>query len=193
MSWLGPAGSQRTIEGRRDSRAAPRGRPVTPPGAQTAIVLGRPGSVRSLSAVTVPHLSPASYRHLGHDLAVAPGPGEAALDPVGFQKLVFGSTCVIGMTVRHGMIATRVLASALPSLLSAGAPLVVARPLVSVYGHRTPGVAPCGCRFAQSQPEAPPGLDRGAMFTTLEGCRRCSQASLGHAEHDPALASSPGR
>src|SRR5437870_4756704 len=74
------AGSQRTIKECRDSRAAPRGRPVTPPGAQTATVLGRPGNVRGLDPVAVPGVSTASHRHPRHDLAVAPGLGEPALD-----------------------------------------------------------------------------------------------------------------
>jgi hypothetical protein len=39
--------------------------------------------------------------------------------------------CVIGIG-RYGMIVSRVLASALPGLVSAGEPAVVARPLVSV-------------------------------------------------------------
>jgi hypothetical protein len=66
------AGSQRTIKERRDPRAAPRGRPVTPPGQQTTTVLGRPSSVRSLGPVTVLRLSTASHRHPGHHRALAP-------------------------------------------------------------------------------------------------------------------------
>jgi hypothetical protein len=55
------AGSQRTIKECRDPRAALRGRPVTPPGQQTATVLGRPGRVRSLDPVAVFRLSTASH------------------------------------------------------------------------------------------------------------------------------------
>ena len=75
------AGSQHPIEECRDPRAAPRGLRVAPPGVQTPAVLGRPGRVRCLGPVTVPGLSTASHRHPGHDRAVAPGLGEAALDP----------------------------------------------------------------------------------------------------------------
>jgi hypothetical protein len=54
-----------------------------------------------------------------------------AIGPGGTRKSLWGSrsrpsalTCVIGTTGHHGMIGTRVLASALPGLLSAGEPLV---------------------------------------------------------------------
>jgi transposase len=53
-SLAGTAGSQRTIEKRRDPRAAPRGRRVTPPGKQTTTVLGGPGGVRGIDPVAVP-------------------------------------------------------------------------------------------------------------------------------------------
>ena len=80
MAWLGllaAAHNQRT----RNPRASPRGRRVTPPGQQTPTVLGRPGRVYSRGPVTVPRLLTASHRHPRHDPALAPGVGEAALDP----------------------------------------------------------------------------------------------------------------
>jgi hypothetical protein len=40
-------------------------------------VLGGPGGVRGAGPVAVPGLSTASDRHARHDLAVAPGPGQA--------------------------------------------------------------------------------------------------------------------
>jgi len=72
---------QRTIEKRGNPRAPPRGRRVTPPGEQTANVLGGPGGVRGTDPIAVPSLPTASDRHPCHDLAVAPGPGETTLDP----------------------------------------------------------------------------------------------------------------
>ena len=78
---MGTAGPQRTIKECRDSRVAARGRCVTPPGMQTATVLGRPGSVCGTDPVVVPSLPRASDRHPGHDRAVAPRPGDATLDP----------------------------------------------------------------------------------------------------------------
>jgi putative transposase len=50
----GTSGPQRTIEKRGDPRAAPRGRRVTPPGAQTATVLGGPGGVAALTRLLSP-------------------------------------------------------------------------------------------------------------------------------------------
>jgi hypothetical protein len=47
----GTAGPQRTIKECRDSRIGARGRCITPPGAQTATVLGRPGSVFAAPAL----------------------------------------------------------------------------------------------------------------------------------------------
>src|SRR5919206_3229145 len=79
-SVAGTAGPQRTIKQRGNPRASARGRRVTPPGQQTATVLGGPGSVCGLDPVVVPGLSTASQRHPGHDFAVAPGVGEATLD-----------------------------------------------------------------------------------------------------------------
>src|SRR2546421_4082258 len=76
----GTAGSQFTIKERRNPRASPRGRRVTPPGEQTATVLGRPSGVRGTDPVAVARVSAASDRHPGHDPAVAPRPGEATLD-----------------------------------------------------------------------------------------------------------------
>src|SRR5437588_6702855 len=76
----GTAGPQRTIKERGNPRAATRGRRVTPSGAQTATVLGGPGGVGGADRVAVPGLPNASDRHPGHDLAVAPGSGEATLD-----------------------------------------------------------------------------------------------------------------
>src|SRR4051794_3979667 len=77
----GTAGPQRTIKERGNPRAAPRSRRVTPPGQQTATVLGRPGSVRSTDPIALPGLPTASHRHPGHDHAVAPALGETTLDP----------------------------------------------------------------------------------------------------------------
>jgi hypothetical protein len=77
----GTAGPQRTIEERGDPGAPSRGHRVTSPGEQAASVLGGSGGVRSTDPVTVPSLPTASDRHPRHNLAVAPGPGEATLDP----------------------------------------------------------------------------------------------------------------
>jgi hypothetical protein len=80
-------GSQRRIEKCGDPRAASRACRVAPPDEQAATVLGRPRGVRGTDPVAVPGLSIASDRHPGHDLAVAPGLGEATLmglhQPVG--------------------------------------------------------------------------------------------------------------
>jgi len=81
-----PAGPQLTIDERGDPGAAPRGRRARSPGEQTAAVLGRPGSIRGPDPVAVPGWPSASDRYPRHGLAVAPGPGDPTLDPVGFQN-----------------------------------------------------------------------------------------------------------
>ena len=74
MAWLGllvrsaqPNNAEILVLRHEDLR-------TTPPGQQTATVLGRPPGVRGTDPVTVPGLSTASDRHPGHHLAVAPGP-----------------------------------------------------------------------------------------------------------------------
>ena len=76
----GTAGPQRTITKRGNPRAPARGRRVTPPGAQTATVVGGPSGVRGVDPVAVPRWSAASTCHPRHDPALAPGVGEATLD-----------------------------------------------------------------------------------------------------------------
>src|SRR5947209_4641934 len=94
-----------------------------------------------------------------------------------------------------GMIVCRVVASALPCLLLAAEPAGVARSLVGVQGHRAADAAPRSRRAAQSQPDAAPGLggSRGLRRPGPQVAADAAGSSLGHAEHDPALASSPGR
>ena len=76
----GTAGTQLTIEERGNSCAPARGRRVTPPGAQTATVLGGSGGVRGTDPVAIPDLPTAPHRHPRHYLALAPRSGEATLD-----------------------------------------------------------------------------------------------------------------
>jgi Homeodomain-like domain len=78
----GTAGSQHTLEECGDSCAPARGRRVAPPSAQTATVVDGSGGVGGTDPVAVTDLPTASDHHPSHDRAVAPGPGEAALDPV---------------------------------------------------------------------------------------------------------------
>jgi Transposase len=103
-------------------------------------------------------------------------------------------TCVIGAPGREGMIVSRDLAPALPDLPPTCEPVVVARPLVGVQAHRTPGAASRSRRAAQNQPEAPPGLGgpSGVRRARPEAAADTVDTSIGHAGHDPALASSPG-
>src|SRR5918997_634214 len=77
----GTTRAQRTIQERGNPCAPARGHRVTPPGEQTATVLGGSSGVRGTDPIAVPGLSTASHRHPGHDRALAPGSGEAALDP----------------------------------------------------------------------------------------------------------------
>ena len=113
---------------------------------------------------------------------------------VGCQK----SACTFDLGDRdvrpQGMIVCRVVASALPGLPPASEPDVVARPHVGVQGRRTTGAASRSRRAAQSQPEAPLGLDgpSGVCRASPGPTNDAAGASIGHAEHDSALASSPG-
>ena len=75
------AGPQFQVKERGDPRAPARGRRATPPGQATAPVVGGSGGVRGADPAAVPGLPAASDRHTRHDLAVAPGPGQATLDP----------------------------------------------------------------------------------------------------------------
>jgi hypothetical protein len=79
-AWLGLLAATYNRK-RGNPRAPSRGGRVTPPGQQTATVLGRPGGIRGAGSLTVPDLPIASDRHLRYDPAVAPGLGEATLDP----------------------------------------------------------------------------------------------------------------
>jgi hypothetical protein len=84
-------------------------------------------------------------------------------------------TCMIDTPSRHGIIVSRVLASAISDPLPADEPAVVAHQLVGVEGRRTPGLAPRSCRAAQNHRETPSGLDgsSGLSPRSSEGCRRC--------------------
>ena len=64
-----------------DPGATSRGRRAPSPGQAAAAVLGGSGGVRGTDPATVPGLPAASNRHPRHDLAMAPGPGQATLDP----------------------------------------------------------------------------------------------------------------
>jgi hypothetical protein len=79
----GLAGTARppdTIKECGNPRAAPRSLRVTPSGQQSTFVLGGPSGVCGTDWVAVPGVSRASDRHPSHDLAVAQGSGETALD-----------------------------------------------------------------------------------------------------------------
>ena len=92
------------------------------------------------------------------------------------------------------MIVRRVVASTLPDLPPAAEPAVVARPLVGIQGHRAPGAAPRSRRATQSEPETAPGLggSSGVRRAGPGSAYDAAGTSLGHAGHDPALASPPG-
>jgi hypothetical protein len=77
----GTTRTQRAIQKRGNSCAPTRGHRVTPPGQQTATVLGGSSGVRGTDPIAVPGLPITSDPHPGHHLAVAPRPGEATLDP----------------------------------------------------------------------------------------------------------------
>jgi hypothetical protein len=95
----------------------------------------------------------------------------------------------------QGMIASRVLASVLPDLPAVGGSAGVAHPLVSVERHRTLDAASRSRRAAQSHSDTTPGLggSSGARRARPEAAADAAQASVGHAGHDPTLASSPDR
>jgi hypothetical protein len=92
------------------------------------------------------------------------------------------------------MIVGCVVASALLGFPAAADPAVVARPPVGLPGHRTPGATSRSRRVAQSHPDTAPGLggSSGVRRAGPEIAADAAEASLGHAGHDPALASSPG-
>jgi hypothetical protein len=77
----GTAGPELRGEERGDPGAASRGGGIASPGEETESVLGGSGGVRGAGPVAVPGLSAASDRHARHDLAVAPGLGQATVDP----------------------------------------------------------------------------------------------------------------
>jgi hypothetical protein len=87
-------------------------------------------------------------------------------------------TWVIGVAGWQGMLVSCVLASALPDLLSAGEPVVVAHSFVDVQGCRAPGAASRSRRAAQSQPQVSPGLADRAVFAAL--ARRLPLMLRGH-------------
>jgi hypothetical protein len=93
------------------------------------------------------------------------------------------------------MIVDRVVASASFGLSAAAEPAVVARPFVGIQRRRTPRVTSRSHRAAQSQPDTALGLggSSGVRRTGPEIVAEAAGASLGHAGHDPAMASSPGR
>jgi Transposase IS66 family len=103
-------------------------------------------------------------------------------------------TWMIGGLGRRGMIVSCVVASALPNLAPGAEPAVVARAFLGVSGRRTPSVAPRGRRVAQGQPDTASGLGRpsGVRRARPGAAHDAAGASLGHAGHDPALASAPG-
>src|SRR5205823_1301787 len=68
-------------EGCGDPGAPARGRRAPSPGQAAAAVVGGSGGVRGIDSAAVPGLPAASDRYARHDLAVAPGPGHATLDP----------------------------------------------------------------------------------------------------------------
>jgi hypothetical protein len=93
------------------------------------------------------------------------------------------------------MIVRRVVTSAVFDLPAAAESIVVAWPLVGIQGCRTPGAASRSRRAAQSQPDTAPGLggSSGVRRAGPEVASDAAETSLGHAGHDPALASSAGR
>src|SRR5918997_1021334 len=75
----GTTRAQRTIQERGNPCAPARGHRVTPPGQQTATVLGGSSGVRGTDPIAVPGLP--THRIVTPATAVAPRPCEATLDP----------------------------------------------------------------------------------------------------------------